>query len=186
MQLQKGIPVSIGPIHGFVFGGPFRKYVPDTRRLVGVKMAAEIDHPHEISIPTEDFSIPDHKDMEIGIIDALGHMMQGNDIYVGCMGGIGRTGLFMGCLAKVMKDCDAVGIRSEARVDDPVKWVRQHYIPHAIETRDQQDFVRTFDTSMIVDFVQEATRVEVEVKEVPVFPPFWQYMAWWFSGGFMR
>lgn len=184
MKLDKGIPVEVGPIKGKVFGGRFKLYEQGTRRLVGVKMAAEIDHPCEISIPTEDFSIPEEEAMVTGIILALSAMKDGHDVYAGCMGGIGRTGLFMGVMAKVMFDYEARQIHSNLQpVADPVMFVRKHYIPHAIETQEQQDYVRTFDTTEILDWIEQATAPKVIEKEVvktvevqtPVWPTPWDY-----------
>jgi len=188
MNLKKGVPVQIGPIKGFVFGGRFRDYVPGTRRLVGVKMAAEIMHAHDISIPTEDFSVPDESDMQEGMISALGLMMEGNDIYVGCMGGIGRTGLFMGCMAKLMQDCANVGYDPVLNTGDPVLWVRGNYMGHAIETEEQQEFVRNFDTAPVLAYLEAVLAPEVVVKrvEVPQYPTLLEYMTWWITGGFMK
>lgn len=166
MQLSKGIPVNLGLIQGYVFGGRFRDYIPGTRRLVGVKMAAEISHPHDISIPTEDFSVPDVSDMKQGLMEALEHLSQGRDIYVGCMGGIGRTGLFMGVMAKLLDDYNRETEPLTYVRMDPVAYVRQNYISHAIETREQQDYVRTFDTSEALEWVLEYNRPKVEFKEV--------------------
>lgn len=170
MSLQGGIPVSYGNIKGVIFGGRFVQYIPGTRRLVGVKMAAEIDHPHEISIPTEDFSVPTHAEMEVGMVAALTALAEGNDIYAGCMGGVGRTGLFMGCMAKLMTDYEG-GVVGYC---DPVKYVRKHYKSHAIETQEQQDFVRTFDTTYLVEFVDALQKPKVVTKEVFLSP--WD---WW-------
>ena len=46
------------------------------------------------------------------------------------MGGIGRTGLFLAALAKLSGE------------KDPVAYVRKHYMPHAVETQQQQDFIK--------------------------------------------
>lgn len=187
MTLKAGVPVQVGPIQGVLYGGPFRKYVPGTRRLIGVKMAAEIDHPHDVSVPTEDYSIPDADDMTAGLIEALRAMKNGNDVYVGCMGGIGRTGLFMGCMAKVMADWETSGSSDDGpdstldhTLADPVAWVRANYIPHAIETKQQQAFVREFDSAPVLRWVETNTgplirEVEV-VKEVVTYPAPWEYM----------
>lgn len=184
MRLDAGIPVSIGKIKGFVFGGPFKKYVPGTRRLVGVKMAAEIHHPHEVSIPTEDFSIPDEGDMQAGLILALEAMLDGNDVYVGCMGGIGRTGLFMGCMAKLMQDCADAGYEPVINTGDPVQWVRGNYVSHAIETREQKLFVRHFNTTPIVEWLETVHKVQVKEVEVPrvEYPGILQYIRHLFLG----
>lgn len=173
MRLSLGMPVQFGPIKGMVFGGPFREYVPGTRRLVGVKMAAEIDHPHDISIPTHDFSIPDDEEMMAGMLAAITALHKGNDIYAGCMGGIGRTGLFMGCMAKLMADWE-MATNEDGGLDvvlvDPVKYVRHHYKSHAIETQEQQSFVRGFNTDEAVVHLQDLLGCRVKEPEVQVAP----------------
>lgn len=180
MSLGKGIPVKVGKIEGFVFGGRYMNFIPGTRRLIGVKMAEEIDHPHDISIPTEDFSVPDVQAMQSGIIGALFAMNDGNDVYAGCMGGIGRTGLFMGCMAKVINDY-AIRTGDELVVPlDPVDFVRQHYMSHAIETTQQQAFVRNFPTNIIMDWldrIQEIPVREVE-KEVVRYPSWLEFLRY--------
>lgn len=186
MALQEKMDVSFGPLKGTIFGGPFRAYVPGTRRLVGIKMAQEINHPHDFSIPTRDFDVPNVKAMEKGVLYAIDMLLQGKDIYVGCMGGTGRTGLFMGCMAKVMFDY-AVGDTSNPAWDelklDPVKYVRREYRRHAIETDEQMHFVRSFDTTSAVRHLKSALQpktVEV-IKEVEVFlSPFdWILRNFW-------
>lgn len=200
MLLNLKVPFRIGPITASIFGGPFRKFDSGVRRLKGVKMAEEIDHPHHVSIPTEDFSIPDTKDMECGVISALKHVLEGNDLYVGCMGGIGRTGLFMGVLGKVLHDYRIDHPDEEITwVDDPVVWVRTHYKSHAIETEEQQHFVRNFNTENIIDWIESnwpisaavlANRASVaheQEQEAPVektYDPFGVRFFWsWFFGG---
>ena len=106
----------------------------EERRLVGVKMAVEINKFHHISVPTEDFSIPSVEDMQLGLMEAYDYMAKGNDLYVGCMGGIGRTGLFMGCIAKLMQDCGNVGFQKSLNTGDPVRWVRENY-KHDVSAR---------------------------------------------------
>lgn len=53
--------------------------------------------------------------------------------YVGCRAGLGRTGLALGCLARM------AGV-----IGDPVAWVRAAYDPRAVEMPAQEDFARRF------------------------------------------
>lgn len=160
MVLGAGMPVKFGSVHATVFGGPFKEYIPKQRRLIGVKMAAEIDHPHEVSIPTHDFSIPREADMLAGLTWAVEAIFDGNDIYAGCMGGVGRTGLFMGCMAKLMIDT------GDLLESDPVMYVRKHYKAHAIETEEQKEFVRNFDTRALKAVVQGLGRIQYVTQTV--------------------
>ena len=54
-------------------------------------------------------------------------------LHVGCRAGIGRTGLFLACLAR------AAGVEGDA-----LDYVRRHYLPHAAETEEQQAMARGF------------------------------------------
>jgi hypothetical protein len=168
-DLALGFKVQLGEqCHGTLYGGPFYKYVQGTRRMVGIKMAEEIDHPHEYAVDTEDFNVPTQEAMQKGIEAALREFHAGNDVYVGCMGGIGRTGLFMGCMAKVMGRLDelAFGVIPE----DPVKFVRANFKPHAIETDEQKAFVRDFDPApalaVLDSFEPVAEKIEVPVEKI--------------------
>jgi hypothetical protein len=187
------MPVEFGDVKATVFGGPFEEYVPGQRRLVSVKMAQELDLPHDISIPTRDFSTPNLMDLHLGLREALKAILAGNDLYVGCKGGIGRTGLFMACLAKVMIDYDTqdeTGRLLLAKYNrDPVKYVRGTYYHKAVETDEQKAFIGRFDTSEHVNFLldelEPLPKVEVRevvkevVKEVYVFNPFKAFLQFW-------
>lgn len=184
------MPVEFGAVKATVFGGPFEEYVPGQRRLVSVKMAEELDLPHDISIPTRDFHTPNLADLHLGLREALKAILAGNDLYVGCKGGIGRTGLFMACLAKVMFDYDkeSGGI---CPTQTPVQYVREHYYHKAVETDEQKAFIGRFDTTEHVNFLldelQPLPEVKVQVrevvkevvKEVYVFNPFKAFLQFW-------
>lgn len=97
--------------------------------MVFVKMAAELNYPCDVSIPTRDFCVPDADDLNKGLVTAVDAILSGAPLYVGCMAGRGRTGLFLAVLAR------AFG------VENPVEYVRENYYPHAVETVDQYAFV---------------------------------------------
>lgn len=116
-----------------VFGGPYRER---PKHCLGVKMAKEVRLPCDISIPTEDFSVPDKADLLCGLKAVLPHIIKGRSVFVGCMGGVGRTGLFMAALVKVTMPSE-----------NPVEYVRASYNPHAVETTKQYNFVESLNTS---------------------------------------
>lgn len=116
-----------------VFGGPYRQRPSD---MVGVKMAEEIKAPCDVSIPTRDYQVPDTDVLNEGLNAAINCMLRGRTLYVGCMGGMGRTGLFLAVLAKAMG------------VPNPVKFVRENYYSHAVETNGQYDFVTQYEVPM--------------------------------------
>jgi hypothetical protein len=116
-----------------ILGGP---YIEKPQGLTGVKMAREIplhkNGDHEINIPTVDFQVPPVGELSIGLAEAVNQILDGKLLYVGCMAGRGRTGLFLAVL------CRAFGI------DHPVEYVRAHYYKHAVETLDQYKYVEKF------------------------------------------
>lgn len=117
--------------HYIVFGGPYTEK-PQSKKFVGVKMAAEIRRPCEIDIPTPDFQVPPIGALDAGLLAAVRAITQGQALYVGCMAGRGRTGLFLAILAK------AFGI------EKPVEYVRENYYSHAVETQGQYRFVMDY------------------------------------------
>jgi hypothetical protein len=58
----------------------------------------------------------------------------GERVEVGCAGGLGRTGTVLACMAAL------AGVPS----DEAVAWVRANYDERAIETDEQEAFVRAF------------------------------------------
>lgn len=113
-----------------VYGGPYRAKPDD---MTGVKMAIEIRADCRVDIPTRDFNVPDKHLLDAGLNDAINCMLRGETLYVGCMGGMGRTGLFLAVLAK------ALGIKN------PVEVVRDKYYAHAVETEKQYRFVMDYE-----------------------------------------
>jgi protein-tyrosine phosphatase len=55
-------------------------------------------------------------------------------VEVGCMGGRGRTGTALACLA----------VLDGVPADEAVEYVRRHYHPDAVETDEQRQFVAEF------------------------------------------
>lgn len=115
-----------------VYGGPYRDKPP---AVPGVKMAEEIEAPCAVSIPTRDFSVPPIGTMMLGLCKALWVLRRNSEIYVGCMGGVGRTGLFMALLYRAVGGIDG---------EEAVTRVRNNYNVHAVETDQQKEYVKTF------------------------------------------
>lgn len=111
-----------------VFGGPIVKR-PLT--MAGVNMTTR-DTGCSINVPTEDFKTPPVPLMQVALEQALRTLWAGDPLYVGCGAGWGRTGTFMAILVK------AWGI------PDPIQWLRENYVEEAVETKDQFNYVRTF------------------------------------------
>ena len=79
-----------------------------------------------------DFGVPDDADH---VVATLGTVLQraraGERVEVGCLGGHGRTGTALACLAVLSGHPSA----------DAVAWVRDHYCAAAVETAEQEAFV---------------------------------------------
>lgn len=112
-----------------VWGGP---YVGRPGSMFGVRMAREIDRPADVVIPTRDFQAPSVQDTDEGLVKIVDQLIAGAPVYVGCMAGRGRTGLMMAVLAKAFGE------------PNPIKYVRENYYPHAVETQSQVDFIARY------------------------------------------
>jgi hypothetical protein len=112
-----------------VYGGPYPK---KPSRMRGVKMAQEINLPCDVSVPTADFGVPSREDLLKGLNAVLGFLRDRDEVYVGCMGGIGRTGTFLALLLKLWGS------------ERPVAHLRSIYLNHAVETRKQEELVEAF------------------------------------------
>jgi protein-tyrosine phosphatase len=81
-----------------------------------------------------DFGLPaDTEAMRAALVEAL-ERAAGERVEVGCVGGRGRTGTALACLAVLD------GVPAAEAVD----YVRRHYSPDAVETDEQHGFVARF------------------------------------------
>jgi protein-tyrosine phosphatase len=87
-----------------------------------------------IHCPIPDYGIPQRQPFEQALLAAAGRARLGQHTVVHCSAGIGRTGVFMACLAHHLLDLQG---------DAASAWVRS-YIPGAIETEEQKQFVREY------------------------------------------
>jgi hypothetical protein len=84
-----------------------------------------------------DFDLPrDRDDAARKIRGAFVRARLGARVEVGCAGGLGRTGTVLACMA----------ILAGVPEDESVEWVRAAYHPGAVETPEQEDWVRWFAT----------------------------------------
>lgn len=147
-----------------LFGGP---YVCKPDEMVGIKMAVEIDKPCMIDVPTRDFDVPNERTLKEGIAKALVYAENGHTLYVGCRGGIGRTGLFMAALAKT------VGIEA------PIQYVRSHYKSHAVETLQQMQYIDKYKARLNLDYFLKVEREQYAINFPN--PTFMDRIKSWFS-----
>jgi protein-tyrosine phosphatase len=87
-----------------------------------------------IHAPIQDFSAPAEGALQVPIQQALDAARLGENIVIHCHAGLGRTGLFAACLAKLVFDFSG---------EEAFGWVRQH-IPNAIENGVQIAFINRF------------------------------------------
>lgn len=121
-----------------VYAGRFRER---PEGMIGLSLLEKVDSKNrpEIHVPTKDFCLPPEDQVKVAMKEVCRCLDAGLAVYVGCAGGQGRTGTFLGYMAK------AWGIK------DPINYVRDNYLPEdkgtrnqPIETRDQEESVRNF------------------------------------------
>lgn len=139
MVLDTGSDFKHRAIH--IVGGPFdsRPKIAGIGFAVCARMERVPKTGVDLLIPIRDFDVPKHTQSEL---DAALYMigtaaLEGQTVYIGCMGGWGRTGLVMALLIKAFGS------------DNPVEVVRAHYTAHAVETLPQQEYVANYDTTAV-------------------------------------
>jgi protein-tyrosine phosphatase len=85
-----------------------------------------------IHIPLPDFGIPDDlESWQAGLDAAVAAARRGKNIAVHCLAGVGRTGIFMACLAKEVLGLEGL---------EAIEWVRES-LRGAMENWRQEEFV---------------------------------------------
>lgn len=128
-------PDMPGPV--VVHGGPYRMK-PSQLSGIRLEKSAPADETMLMSFPIVDFGVPEYEVFEDAVEKAYEILLDERELYIGCTGGFGRTGLFAACLiAKVMHDCGVPFSYGK----DATAYLRANYVPNAVETREQQAMV---------------------------------------------
>ncbi len=85
-------------------------------------------------LPWPDFRLPRDDDAARTALTGAWQRCAGERVELACLGGRGRTGTALACLA----------ILDGVPPADAVTYVREHYSPHAVETPGQRRWVRRF------------------------------------------
>ena len=114
-----------------VAGGPY-DYVGSAD--FGVKLDSSSREPCEVYCPIQDWSVPLNKErFKLALMESFKAALRGEKVYVGCMGGRGRTGLFLASMGKV------------AGYSHPIKTLREQWKKTAVETIQQEKWVEALD-----------------------------------------
>lgn len=140
-------PLRLGSIKADIVGGPYNQKPP---YFYGIKMAEEIQRDCVISIPTRDYHVPDTGRLLAGLYAGISLAQQGVPLWVGCMGGIGRTGLYFAALAKVMARYQK--LTKHKVTIDPIAYTRSQYLAHAVETDEQMRWVADLDVGAVAQW----------------------------------
>ena len=109
----------------------------DSSRHFGLYMDARWapTWPAEV-IAWADFGVPESSSAAAAQIRAaFARAKAGERVEIGCLGGRGRTGTVLACMAVL------AGVPGP----DAVDWVRANYLPGAVETPEQERWVRWFE-----------------------------------------
>lgn len=142
--------ISLGWRHAWqtirLHGGPFAKFPKFDPAAWGICLREDRPTNCDFWLPIHDFSVPeDDEQVVMAVKEIITAALSGKDVYAGCMGGWGRTGLFLAIVAK------ALG------VEKPVEFIREHYTSRAVETKEQYQYVMNFDVSAIRAWLPYAT-----------------------------
>ena len=123
-----------------IHGGPYHKFEKDRDTdKFGVCLRRESFDPCHVYLPIIDFGVPAKPTDWVGkkLRGVIQAALNGKDVYIGCAGGWGRTGLILAVVSKILGE------------SDPVRFVRNNYSSHAIETPQQELYVLDFDVTEV-------------------------------------
>ena len=134
MRVRGTLPLTVAGRPVRITGGPFDA-IPDGAFGVCLEPEAAKAWLADVALPVADFGTPDPAALKAAVGAVLRQLQAQPErpVHVGCRAGVGRTGLFLACLAR------AAGVGGDA-----LGYVRAHYLPHAAETPAQEAMARGF------------------------------------------
>jgi hypothetical protein len=134
MRVKGYLPLTVAGRPVTVSGGPFDA-IPDGAFGVCLEPAAEKACLADVALPVPDFGVPEPAALKAAVAAVLAQLQAEPErpVHVGCRAGVGRTGLFLACLAR------AAGVQGDA-----LEHVRAHYLRDAAETPAQEATARGF------------------------------------------
>jgi hypothetical protein len=87
---------------------------------------------HEFMLPIQDMGVPPSKDIFDALLGWLKtELLENKTIYLGCIGGHGRTGFVLAAFVNLMMP----------EIQNPIKYVRDNYCHKAVESQVQIDYL---------------------------------------------
>jgi hypothetical protein len=119
----------------FVAADPYsREVLPSFGLYLDERWAPPWPHSH---VDWPDFGVPTDGDaLRVALLDLLHRARRGESVEIGCLGGHGRTGTALACLA----------VLTGTPARESVAWVRANYCKKAVETDEQEALVRKFSS----------------------------------------
>lgn len=134
MRIRGTLPLEVAGRVVTVTGGPFDA-LPDGAFGICLEPEAVKAWLADVALPIPDYGVPEMAALKRAVGAALAQLAAdpARPVHVGCRAGVGRTGLFLACLAR------AAGVEGDA-----LAYVRRHYLPGAAETPEQEAMARAF------------------------------------------
>ena len=132
-----------------VYGGPYHSK-PDHVMGVRLEIRTPADEDTIASVDIPDFSVPRSlPEFNGALLTAITELQSGDPVWVGCMGGFGRTGMFMSALLQI-EELQAIRSRWTSKIPfiyrrrvkgiaaRALHRVRSEYCDRAVETKEQE------------------------------------------------